>query len=50
MDGIKVMVAANNKLKFVLGMDLFAPAGTKLREVLVQTEKGVRSTMMEISP
>ena len=28
--GIKVMVTAHNKLQFMCGTDLFAPAGTKL--------------------
>ena len=29
MGGARVMTAANNKLQFVLGMDLFTPGGTK---------------------
>ena len=28
--GIRVMAAADNKLQFVLGIDLFTPAGTKI--------------------
>ena len=40
-----MMAAVDNKLLFVLRMDLFAPAGTKLREVLVQTEKGLDLSM-----
>ena len=42
------MAAADNKLQFVLGIDLFALAGTKLQELLVQTEKGVRSIIVEM--
>ena len=44
------MAAADNKFQFVLGMDLFAPAGTKLQEGLVQTEKGVTSVIVELGP
>ena len=40
MCGIKVMTAADYKLQFGFGTDLFTPVGTKLQEVLVQT-KGV---------
>ena len=47
---IKVIAAAGNKLQFVLGMDLFAPAETKLQEVLVQTKKGVQSSIVEVGP
>ena len=47
---IKVIAAADNKLKFVLGTDLFIPAGTKLQEVLVQIEKGFRSVIVEMGP
>ena len=48
--GIKVMAAAGNKPKFVLGTDLFTPAGTKLQKVLVQTEKGIQSVIVEVGP
>ena len=48
--GIRVVAAADNKHQFMLGKDLFAPAGTKLREVLVPTEKGIRSVILEVGP
>ena len=35
MGKIRVTAAADNKLQFILGMDSFAPAGTKLLVVLV---------------
>ena len=35
MGRIRVMAAADSKLQFVLGTDLFAPAGTKLQDELV---------------
>ena len=47
---IRVMAAAGSKLQFMLGMDLFTPDGTKLREVLMQTEKSVRSIIVEVGP
>ena len=43
-----MIAATDNKLWFVLGTDLFAPAGTKLREVLVQNEKSVISAIVEV--
>ena len=48
MGGFRGMAAADNKLQFILGTDLFAPAGTKLQEVLVQTEKSIRSVIVEV--
>ena len=46
--GVKVIAAANNKLQLVLGTDLFALAGTKLREVIMQAKKDVRSIIVEV--